>query len=252
MLQELITLNVFAFLLILARVGAVLAILPGIAASYVNVRFRVGLAVATSFVLTPVLASNLPGPPHDVMHLFVLLAGEIVIGLFLGALAMVMISALQTAGTLISLFSSMANALVQDPIADQQSAILASFLTAGGLAIVFATDAHHLYFQVIADSYSLFEPGKELAVGDMALMFARRVGEAFALGFQLSIPILLIAMIYYIGLGVLGRLMPQLPVFFFGLPIQITVQIGALAIVFSSIMLVFLKYFRETYVAFTG
>ena len=252
MLKELITLNLFAFLLILARVGSFMAILPGIAASYVSVRLRVGLAVTTAFMLTPVLAANLPVPPDNPLLLFVLLAGEIVVGLFLGAIAMVLVSALQTAGTLISLFSSMANALVQDPVADQQSSILAGFLTAGGLAIIFATDAHHLYFQVIASSYKLFEPGQAPALGDMALMLGRRIGDAFALGFQLSIPILIIALVYYIGLGVLGRLMPQLPVFFFGLPIQLTVQIGALMIVFSSIMLIFLKHFREVYVAFTG
>ena len=63
---------------------------------------------------------------------------------------------------------------------------------------------------------------------------------------------LVIAMVYYIGLGILGRLMPQLPVFFFGLPVQVTVQLGALMIVFSSIMLVFLNHFQQGYTVFTG
>ena len=252
MLQQLINLNLFAFLLILARVGAVMSVVPGIAAAYVPARVRVALAVATAFTMTPALAPTLPGPPGDVMHLFVLLAGEIIVGLFLGGIAVVLISALQTAGTLISLFSSMANALIQDPIADQQSSILSGFLTIGGVAIVFATNADHLYFQVIAGSYNLFQPGHELALNDMALMLARHVGDAFSLGFRLSIPFLLIALVYYIGLGVLGRLMPQLPVFFFGLPIQLTVMIGALMVVFSSIMLLFIQNFRASYVAFTG
>jgi len=105
---------------------------------------------------------------------------------------------------------------------------------------------------VVADSYSLFVPGEGVATGDMALMLARRVADSFALGFQLSIPFLVIAMVYYIGLGVLGRLMPQLPVFFFGLPVQLTVQLGALMIVFSSIMLVFLNHFQQGYAVFTG
>jgi len=95
-------------------------------------------------------------------------------------------------------------------------------------------------------------PGEGVATGDMALMLARRVADSFALGFQLSIPFLVFAMVYYIGLGILGRLMPQLPVFFFGLPVQVTVQLGALMIVFSSIMLVFLNHFQQGYAVFTG
>ena len=158
----------------------------------------------------------------------------------------------RVAGTLIALFAAMANALVQDPISEQQSSIIANLLTAAGLVVIFATDSHHVYFMVLAESYVLFVPGEGFSTGDMALMLARRIADSFALGFQLSIPFLIIAMVYYIGLGVLGRLMPQLPVFFFGLPIQLTVQIGALMIVFSSIMMVFLNHFQQGYVVFLG
>ncbi|MEQ9560001.1 MAG: flagellar biosynthetic protein FliR [Rhodospirillales bacterium] len=252
MLEELVKLNLFGFLLILSRVGAMMAILPGIAAAYVSARIRVVLAVLVALVMTPVLAENLPAPPDSPYVLFLLLAGEIIVGLFLGGIAVILISALQTAGSLVALFAAMANALVQDPVSQQQSSIIANFLTIGGLVMIFVTDSHHVYFTVVADSYGLFVPGEGVATGDMALMLARRVADSFALGFQLSIPFLVIAMVYYIGLGVLGRLMPQLPVFFFGLPVQLTVQLGALMIVFSSIMLVFLNHFQQGYAVFTG
>lgn len=252
MLDELIKLNIFGFLLILSRVGAMMSILPGIAAAYVSARIRIVLAVVIAFVMTPVMAENLPAPPESPYVLFLLLAGEIIVGLFLGGIAVVMVSTLQTAGTMIALFAAMANALVQDPVSQQQSSIIANMLTIGGLLMIFITDSHHIYFMVVADSYTLFVPGAGLETGDMALMLARRVADSFALGFQLSIPFLVIAMVYYIGLGVLGRLMPQLPVFFFGLPVQLTVQLGALMIVFSSIMLVFLNHFQQGYAVFTG
>ena len=252
MLEELLKLNVFAFLLVLSRVGAMMSILPGIAAAYVSARIRVVLAITVAVVMTPVLAESLPAPPESPYVLFLLLAGEIIVGLFLGGIAVILISALQTAGTLIALFAAMANALVQDSITEQQSSVISNMLTIGGLLMIFVTDSHHVYFTTVADSYALFVPGEGVSTGDMALMLARRVADSFALGFQLSIPFLVIAMVYYIGLGVLGRLMPQLPVFFFGLPVQVTVQIGALMIVFSSIMLVFLNHFQQGYAVFTG
>lgn len=252
MLSEIINLNLFAFLLILARVGTTIAVLPGFAAAYVSPRIRLAIILVVSFLLTPTLAASLPGPPSSPWNLLLLIGGEMLVGFFLGLMATVLLASLQTAGTMISLFSSMANALIRDPIAEQQSSIIAGLLTAAGILMVFISDTHHLMFRVMADSYTLFVPGQGIIVGDMSEMLAHRVSESFAMGFRLSIPFLVIAMTYYIGLGVFGRLMPQLPVFFFGLPIQLTIQIGALAIVFSSIMLAFLQYFRDGFSVFIG
>jgi flagellar biosynthetic protein FliR len=51
-------------------------------------------------------------------------------------------------------------------------------------------------------------------------------------------------------LGLLGRLMPALPVFFIGLPLQIMAQLSVLAIALSGMMLVFLSYFEDTFTSF--
>ena len=76
MLEQLVTLNLFAFLLILARVGAMFSVIPGIAAAYVPTRVRLILVLLLSFGLTRVLAANLPAPPDHVMVLFLLILGK--------------------------------------------------------------------------------------------------------------------------------------------------------------------------------
>lgn len=176
--------------------------------------------------------------------------GEVFVGAFLGTLSRILIGALQTAGTLIALFASISNAFVQDPIADQQSSVVAGFLASVGIVLIFATDLHHLMLRAMVDSYSLFEPGRVLVMGDFSLMVTRWVADSFSLGLQLSAPFLIVAFVYYVGLGLLGRLMPALPVFFFGLPIQITAQMWVLMITLSGIMLVFLQRFQEQYGVF--
>ena len=57
-----------------------------------------------------------------------LLLSEVIIGIFIGIAARILIGALQTAGTLLALFASLANALIRDPIAEQQSSLISSFL----------------------------------------------------------------------------------------------------------------------------
>ena len=250
MLADFLAINIFAFVLVFARVGSAMILLPGFAASYVPVRIRLATALAVSFVVTPVLAPILPVPPSEVADTISIITKEILTGVFLGTLAAIFVASLQTAGTLIALFAGLANALIQDAIAQQQSSTVASFLSAMGVVLVFVTDLHHLMLAAVIDSYMLFAPSEPFFWGDAANILARQVADSFALGLQMASPFLLIAIVYYVGLGLLGRLMPALPVFFIGMPIQIMVQIWALMISVSAIMMVFLRHFQDGYAAF--
>lgn len=251
MLEQLVNLNLFGFFLVFARVGTALAVMPGFSATYVPTELRLTLGLAIAFVMTPALIAHLPTMPGTVAGLFVLLAGEMLIGAFIGTIATIIIGALQTAGTLIAYVASMANALIQDPIAEQQSSTVAGFLLIMGVVLVFASDLHHLMLRAVADSYSLVTPGQGFPAGDVSRIIARRVADAFALGLRLAAPFVIVALTYYLGLGFLGRLMPQLQVFFFGLPFQIGVQIWVLAIAVTGMMMAFLQSFGEVYQDFT-
>lgn len=244
MLEELLRLNLFAFFLIFARVGTALMFMPGFSATYVSIRFRLTLALAIAFVVFPVLAARLPVPPAALSDMVLMFTGEILVGGFFGLLLRIFISALQTAGTIAALASSMANALTQDPVAEQQSSTISGFLLTLGVVMIFVTDTHHLMLRALLESYMMFEPGARLPFGDFADTMARSVTESFSLGLQLSAPFVVIGLTYYIGLGLLGRLMPQLPVFFFGLPLQISLQLFVFTITLSGIMLTFMQNFE--------
>jgi flagellar biosynthetic protein FliR len=250
MLESLLTLNVFAFFLIFARVGTMVMFLPGFSAGYVSVRIRLLLALAISFLLTPLLAGGLPGLPSTPVALAMLLLGESLIGVFIGTVARILMVALQVAGTFSAYFLSLSNAMIRDPIADQQTSTVAGFFSTLGIVLIFVTDLHHMMLRAIVDSYTLFHPGGPLPFGEFAEMIAQRVVETFALGLQMAAPFLVVSLIYYIGLGLLGRLMPQLPVFFFGLPGHIALQIWVMMLTLSGIMMVFLARFADGFGVF--
>jgi flagellar biosynthetic protein FliR len=252
MLQDLVNLNLFAFFLIFARVGAAFLLLPGYSAAYVSPNIRLALALAVSFAVMPLLADALPTMPAAPSALALLLVGETVVGSFFGILARILLGALQTAGTMIALFASLANAFIQDPIAEQQSSTVSGFLTTLGIVVIFATNLHELMLKAVVDSYMLFTPGQPLVIGDLTDTVARRVADSFALGLQLAAPFLVVALTYYVGLGILGRLMPTLQVFFFGLPVQISLQIWVMMIAVSGIMMVFMTRFQDGFVPFLG
>jgi len=250
MLSDIIQLNLFAFFILFARLGTVFMLMPGIGSGYVPANVRLVIALALCFIVTPLLKDGLPAMPVSQIDLMLLLLGEVIIGIFIGMSARILIGALQTTGTLLALFASLSNAMIRDPIAEQQSSLIATFLSLLGMVLIIITDLHHLMIRGIIESYSLFQVGQPLLMGDFSDVLTRRVADSFQLGVQMASPFMLAALVYYIGLGILGRLMPILPVFIVAMPAQIIGQIGFLAVTLSALMMYFLTRFEESIIVF--
>ena len=252
MLSQLINLNLFAFLLIFARLGVAFSLMPGFGSQQVPMPMRLTFALLVSFVLTPVLLPMLPAEPASLSVLALLLTSEILTGAFLGLLPRIFMGALLTAGTLMAMLASMANAFVMDPVAEQQSSVLSTFLSTVAITLIFVTNTHHLMLAAVVDSYGLFVPAQGIVVADMSEYIARKVADSFRIGVQISSPLIVAGIAYYVGLGIMGRLMPQLPVFFFGMPIQIAMQFSLFMLSLSTMMLVFLRYFSDNLLNFAS
>ena len=245
MLAEILSLNLFAFFLIFARVGTAFFLFPGFQSKYVNVRARLAIALTITFLLTPLLMDILPKMPGSPWMLLVLMVGEVLSGAILGTTALIIVSAAQVAGTVTSYVSAMANSLIFDPISQQQSAIVAGFLTTTALLLLFVTNLHHVLIQSVIDSYSLFIPGITPELGDVTELIVRQVATTFKLGVQLAAPFLVVSIVYNLALGLMTRLAPQIPIFFVALPFQLVLSIVLLMIVVPSIMFAFLAHVED-------
>ena len=74
-------------------------------------------------------------------------------------------------------------------------------------------------------------------------MATRAFTGAFKIGLQLSAPFLVFGLVFNIGLGVLARLMPQMQVYFIGVPLSIVAGLMVLAAVLTTMMGTFMEYF---------
>jgi len=245
MLSEFLELNLFAFFLVFFRVGVAMMLLPGFSASYVTPRSRLVIALGITLMVTPLLLHILPVMPDSGVALLVMVVSEVIVGSVIGLTIRIMVGALQTAGMLIALVSSLANALIQDPIAEQQSSLLSSFLGILGVVLVFIMDLHHPMIRSVVESYTLFLPGQPLSFGDFSNLLARRVADSFELGLQLATPFVIVSIVFNTGMGIMGRLMPALPVFFFAMPALIMIQMLLLAAVLSTMLMYFLARFED-------
>jgi flagellar biosynthetic protein FliR len=238
---------ILTYLLVFARVGSMVMLLPAIGEMGVPARVRLVLALAIAVALTPTVQSAYPAQaPQTAIALVIMILQEVTAGVLVGAMARIIMSALQVAGFLISSQIGLSYAQTIDPTQNTQGAVVGNFMTLLGTVLIFATDLHHMAIGAIAGSYHMIPPGGHLPTADMLQLVIQLVSSSFALGFQLAAPFLVFGFAVYAALGVLAKLMPQLQVFFVAVPVNIMAGFVIMLGMIGAMMTLFLNYYTTS------
>ena len=95
------------------------------------------------------------------------------------------------------------------------------------------------------DSYRIFNVGAPLPVGDFSNFLSDTMNKSFIMGFKIGSPFIAFTIVFYVGMGLVSRLMPQLNIFFLSLPLQIYLGLGVFLITMPMMILWFMKYYEE-------
>lgn len=245
MLSELLAVDVYVLFMIFTRIGAAVMFLPGFLNANYYARARLMLALSVAYVLMPVLGPKIPPMPASIAEFGLLVMGEVLVGAFFGLVLQAILAALDLTGNILSFSVGLAAAMVSDPSTQQQSQILSSFLTFTGVVVIFLTNTHHLMIRGVVESYALFIPGQPLPLDDLVSVFIRMLSDGFRLGMAIVAPLLVFALLFNAALGFTNRLVPQMQVFFVGMPLQIIIGLFLLAACLPAMMYWFLIQFAD-------
>ncbi len=237
--------QVWAGGLIFARIGAILMLLPGFGEAYVPPRVRLSLALVISLALWPVVRATLPGLPETVGGMAGWIIHEVVVGLMIGLLLRMFMSALTTAGEIISLQTTLSFSQTANPMQAQPGTTLAAFLTLLGVTLLFATNTHHLFIAGMVGSYRLIAPAQPLVMSDFTTMAVRTLGDSFLLGVQLAAPVLVFALIFNLASGLIARVMPSFQVYFAAAPLSVLLGLSIFALSLGALGTVFIDRYRR-------
>ena len=238
--------GLWAYMMTFARVGAALMIMPGIGDSFTPIQFRLLFALAFNLIVSPLVAHLLPPMPASAAALVLLMGKEVLIGLFFGTIARIMIATLDTVGMIISTQSSLANAMIFNPQMASQGSLIGALMSMLGLVLLFALNLHHMLLAGIVQSYAAF-PAMDwvFPVEDFHKALVLFVSQSFAIAVQLTLPFFLIILMLYVGMGILARLMPQLQIFVFAIPIQVLLSLFVMLTTLHLIMSGWGQYFAD-------
>lgn len=236
----------FAYLLLFARIGAILMLMPALGEDLIPARLRLTFALAFTLVVYPLLSPVLPPMPTALSGIVGLLFHELAIGLILGAIVRITVMATQVAGSIIAFQTGLSVAMTADPTqAGIQGAVFGSFLSFLGMTLIFATDLHHMALAATYDSYMAFPLDVELMFDDAAQLAIRTVTSAFSIGVQMSAPFIVFGLVFNLGAGILARLMPALQVFFVLMPANIGIGLILFAMLLTMMMGLYLTGFEN-------
>ena len=243
---------VLIYLLVFARTGAMLMLLPPIGDANVPPRVRLLLALAITMAMAPTVSASYPTTaPRSIIALGVFIAQEVTAGVMIGTLARLIMSSISIAGTIIANQMGLSYAESLDPTQHgQQGAVIGNFLSMLAVVLIFSANLNHLAIGAVAGSYHLIPPGTSLPTGDMADLAVRLVSASFALGFQLAAPFIVFGFAVNAGFGVLARMQPQLQVFFIATPFNILVGFVVMTLILGTMMSIFLNFYGQQMAAF--
>ncbi len=238
-----IDLPLFTFLLALARVSAIVMLMPGFGEMWIPARARIGMAVGLSFIVTAAMPP-LPALPNGFAMATSAVIAESVAGLIFGGIMRMFLAAPQVAGQLTSQIGSLSNIFINAGMPMETSSVFSVWLMVGTIVFIFVSGLHYLMIDAIIASYTIIEIGRFPFAGDAAQQAVKVFAGVFALGVQMAVPFILLSLIFNLGIGLVNRMLPSLPVYFIAMPVSILGLIYVMSHAIAPVLNVFRSSFQ--------
>jgi type III secretion protein T len=237
-LPPLSNLSVFAPLLAaMPRIGAAIAVVPLFPGSVFPSLLRGTVVISLSLYSYPYMAAQMPAD-LSLLAWLGLIAKEVLIGVLLGLGVGALVWVFEGVGAMIDLQVGFSNARVFDPFGGHEAAPLGQFMTRLGVVLFVAGGGLQVLASLLIESFHLwpaaaFHPSITGQLAGFAGGSAQSLAE---LTVRMAVPAVLLLALIDLGFGLVNRVVPQLNVFFFTMPIK-----GALAALMLALYLSYLS-----------
>lgn len=206
------------FVLALVRASAWLMTAPPFAGRTIPARVKVGLATAVALAVGPRAASG--DVPMETVPLIGAVLMQVLVGLALGFVAQMLLSAVQAAGGLMDLAGGFTIGTAYDPLSLSQAAVLGRAYQLLATTLLFALNGHLLLMDGFLRSFRAV-PLTGMRLGDLSEVLTRDLGMMFVAAAEIAAPVLAALFLADVALGLLTRAAPQLNAIMLAFPLKI-------------------------------
>lgn len=228
-----------AFLILFARVGAVLMLLPVFSEDSVPMRIRLLIALGMSVGLWGMLQGQVMPVAGSDAGLPGIIIAELLVGLALGMIVRIMFLAVAMAASIMSLQMGLTSAVIFDPSQGGSAPLLSRFVSVAAAVVCMGFAVHHLWIASIVRSYAIFPVGGLPPAADFAQLALQTTTRAMGLGVSLAAPLIVYGIVFNVALGLAARLTPAIQIFFVAQPLNLLL---GMALFISTIGLVLVAF----------
>ncbi len=216
-----------AYMLVMARVSALIIALPILSYSVINTRVKAIFAVILTFLITPLYVKTVPAFDSVVM-LSMAIARESFIGLAIGFGARVLFEGFSMAGSFASRQMGLMIANIMDPTSQQQVPIISQFWILLVITFFLVSNGHHLFINTLYKNFELIPIGGGVISGKLGRIIADTGSQAFVISIKFAAPALTLLLVTDAAIALMARVMPQMNIFIVSLPLKLGVGLYAL------------------------
>lgn len=235
---------ILSFLLTMTRISIVMFMLPIFNTNNIPVLVKGAITLVFTFAVWPHL--NLSGSivPLHPFDLFLMILGEVFIGLVLGMAINFLFMGIQSGGELLGFQMGFTMINFADPLTGNNTGITAFFLWMVSILTFLVLNGHLYMIKGFAASFSILPPGS-LYIGENILREVLNLSaEVFVIALKIAAPVMIAIFMVEASLGLVARTSPQIHIMEFGFPIKIGVGfffVGLLLIVMSQQIEIFIN-----------
>jgi flagellar biosynthetic protein FliR len=195
-------------------------LMPGFSSPRVPVRVRLFLAVSVTLALAPLLMTDVQAAtPGDASVAFLgLIASEMLVGAIIGLMGRMFFLALQFAGSAITMLIGLSNTPDAHIEEAEPVAAVTGLITLTASVLIFVADLHWEVLRALLESYSAVPVSKELTANFGTIKIVDALNDSFLLALRITAPFIVYSLMINLMFGVLGKLTPQIPVYFISVP----------------------------------
>lgn len=217
------------------RIAALVGAAPLLGTQSVPVRIRIGMALALTAVIVPVIPA---APAADLFGATgaVITVQQVLIGLAMGFSLQLVFGAFVFAGQLIGTTMGLGFASLNDPVTGVVVPTVSQFYTVMVTLLFFALNGHLILIEVLADSFQSLPVGVH---GVSAAGLWELVGWAshfFSGAVLIALPAMAALLVVNIGFGVVTRAAPQINIFAVGFPVTLMLGLLVMWITLPSVL----------------
>ena len=216
------------FGVILIRVAGIVVAIPAFSSRSVPLHVRIGLLIGFTVILFPIVSDQMRPLSLSWPQVVPLLFTEFMVGMVLGFAISFVMNAFIIAGELIGIQMGINLISALDPVAGGQVPILGQFMGLLGMLIFLAIDGHLMMFEALVASFQLVPPMHVHFSGFLVESVLKLGLGMFVLALKVGAPVMTAVFIVTLGMGILGRTIPQLNVMLNNVPI--TIGVGLLVL----------------------